>query len=210
MKRNVTILAKNPFTTRVKTRLGKDIGTDAARGVYARLLYQTLNQLVPSRSSVSLTLSLISYEDRTFFEEAFPELKITQQTSGDLGMKMDHALQSAFKTGAQTAIVIGSDLPAMGWDLVDQAFEQIREKTVVLGPSRDGGYYLIGMQTPGINVFKDIPWSTESVLVTTLEIIREAGYQPILLPEHQDIDLSSDLQQWQAELKKRGTKVKKG
>lgn len=200
MKQNVTILAKNPFTTRVKTRLAKDIGEDAARGVYARLLYQTLNRLAPSRSSVSLTLSLASHKDRTFFEEAFPELEITQQASGNLGMKIDYALQSAFQKGAQTAIVIGSDLPAMGWDLLDQAFEQTREKAVVLGPSRDGGYYLIGMQAPGVNVFKGVPWSSDRVLVITLDKIREAGFQPILLPEHQDIDFASDLVEWQADL----------
>ena len=200
MNHHVTILAKNPFTTQVKTRLAKDIGADAARGVYARLLYQTLNRLTSSRSKINLTLCLPSQNDRRFFEEAYPELEITQQASGDLGMKIHDALQSAFKTGAQTAIVIGSDLPAMGWNLLDQAFNQIQENAVLLGPSLDGGYYLIGMQAPGINIFKDVPWSSARVLMMTIEKIRAAGFQPILLPEHQDIDFASDLVEWQADL----------
>ncbi len=202
MKQNVTILAKNPFTTRVKTRLASDIGAAAARGVYARLLYQTLNRLAPTPSNASLTLSLPSPQDRQFFEAAYPELEITQQALGDLGNKMHHALESAFQKGAHAAIVIGSDLPAMDWDLLDQAFEQIQEKVVVLGPSQDGGYYLVGMQAPGVNVFTGIPWSSDRVLPMTLAKIRGAGYQPAFLPEHQDIDFSSDLQAWQIELKR--------
>jgi len=201
MKQNVTILAKNPFTTRVKTRLGKDIGADAARGVYARLLYQTLINLVTSfQSKTRLTLSLISYQDQAFFATAFPELEITLQASGDLGDRMYHALAIAFQKGAQKAIVIGSDLPSMNWELLEQAFERLEEKTVVIGPSLDGGYYLIGMQAPGIDVFKDISWSSDRVLNQTLERIQEIGWQSSLLPEQEDIDLRSDLERWQASL----------
>jgi uncharacterized protein len=202
MNKNVTILAKNPFTDRVKTRLAKDIGRDAACGIYARLLYQTLFQLLtPFKPSTRLTLSLVSDRDRPFFAEAFPELEITIQSPGSIGEKMNHALKTAFDNGAQKAIVIGSDLPDMDWELLDLAFKKITRKSIVLGPARDGGYYLIGMQSPGIDVFQDIPWSTNHVLTNTLERIADHGYQPEFLPEFQDIDHEPNLREWQASLR---------
>ena len=200
----MTVLAKNPFTTRVKTRLAGEIGEDAARGTYARLLYHTLNTLVSGPPhATGITLSLASPEDRFFFERAFPELAVNHQAPGDLGAKIQHALKEAFQHGAQKAVVIGSDLPFMDWDLLNQAFAEIRSETVVLGPASDGGYYLVGMQAPGVNVFKDIPWSSSGVLQMTLLRVRAEGYQPRLLPEFQDIDHLSDLEAWQAGLMQR-------
>jgi len=201
MKQNVTILAKNPFTTRVKTRLAEEIGENAARGIYTRMLYQTLNLLVSQpMADTSLTLSLYSPEDQDFFQAAYPELAISQQVGKDLGARIQHALQQAFNNGAHKALVIGSDLPFMNWDLLHQAFFLLRDKTIVLGPALDGGYYLIGMQPPGVDVFQDIPWSSADVLKVTLQKARVSGLQPLLLPEHRDIDLKSDLEVWQTGL----------
>jgi len=201
MKQNVTILAKNPFTTRVKTRLAEEIGENAACGIYTRMLYQTLNLLVSEpMADTSLTLSLFSPEDRDYFQAAYPELAINQQAGKDLGARIQHALQQAFHKGAHKALVIGSDLPFMHWDLLHQAFSLLRDKAIVLGPALDGGYYLIGMQAPGVDVFQEIPWSTADVLKVTLQKARAAGFQPLLLPEHRDIDHKSDLEAWQAGL----------
>lgn len=203
MQQNVTIMAKNPFTTRVKTRLAEEIGEDAARGTYARLLYQTLNTLTSEpEAGTSLTLSLFSPGDGDFFRIPFPELTISQQVGDHLGERLQHALHQAFHHGARKALVIGSDLPGMQWDVLRQAFDLLQDCRVVLGPTRDGGYYLIGMQAPGVDVFQDIPWSTAGVLKATMQKAREAGCQPILLPEKQDIDHRSDLDAWQAGLLK--------
>ena len=206
MRKNVTVLAKNPFDADVKTRLAQDLGVEQAKGVYARLLYQTLFSLLDKpEKETSLTLSLLSSRDREYFTEAFPEFEITHQASwGDLGEKIHHALQQAFQNGAQKAIVIGSDLPCIQWKCLNQAFEGINERNIALGPCVDGGYYLIGMQSPGVNVFQNIPWSTENVLGLTLEKVQAAGYQHYLLPECQDIDFQSDLRTWQASLTKVG------
>jgi hypothetical protein len=193
------VVARNPFNSQVKTRLAETLGTEVARGVYTRLVYETLLRMIHHRTdSVRITLSLANGTGLDLFHEAFPELTVTHQCEGNIGLRMMDAMDKAFEQGAEKAVLIGSDIPGITWDIVEQAFAVIDEETVALGPAKDGGYYLVGMQKPGVDVFRDIPWSTANVLACTISNITQQGRLPGFVPMLQDIDYIEDLRRWQA------------
>jgi uncharacterized protein len=115
------------------------------------------------------------------------------QRDGDLGDRMRRAFDDAFADGARRVVIIGSDLPDMNAALLRRAFDLLHSHPVVLGPSTDGGYYLLGMRQPRPELFDDMPWSTERVLDCTLHRLRGSGVTPALLQPLRDVDHASDL-----------------
>jgi hypothetical protein len=198
MKKHLIIFARSPFGPPVKTRLAEGLGVRAARGVYARLLYQTLFRLLEDQpEDVHITLSLASRRGVAFFKDAFPEMNVVHQADGDLGDRMNTALRMAFDGGAQQAAVIGSDLPEMDWQLIQSAFAQSDSETLALGPSADGGFYLICTSQFKPEILNGIPWSTEDVLPKLLGNLQTLGLKHYLLPVCRDIDYKADWQAWQ-------------
>ena len=197
----VILFAKSPFNQDVKTRLAKDIGAEAAQGVYTRLFFETLSKLIGEASdTVTVNLHLAESKSKQYFGEAYPELLINSQCDGSFGKRMTHALESVFELGADRVVLTGSDIPGLDWDLIKQAFCHINDQNIVLGPTYDGGFYLIGMATPWRKIFKNIPWSTPDVLKILVENIKELGNEVFFLPKHRDIDNINDLRSWQASL----------
>jgi hypothetical protein len=202
MREHLILFARSPFSPGVKTRLARGLGGSAARGIYARLLYQTLFRLLEGRQpDVKITLSLADGKGLPFFKEAFPELRVAHQCAGSLGVRMHAALKEAFDDGAEKSVLIGSDLPEMHYPLIRKAFDQIDPTTIVLGPAEDGGFYLIGLPAfPGSEIFDGIPWSTPNVLSRLVENIQQSGYQSSLLATQRDIDHAADWHAWQARM----------
>ena len=201
MNDRLIVFARNPFQPGVKTRLAHGIGQHAAQGVYARLLYSLLYRLVTDcPDDTAITLSLASHSGLKIFRTAYPELDVDHQCSGDIGVRMRTAIQKAFDEGAKRVVLIGSDLPEMDWALLHQAFSKINPDTIALGPTLDGGFYLVGMQAQVRDIFHDISWSTNRVLAGTITNIEAIGCRPALLPELPDIDLPEDWQRWRDQL----------
>ena len=197
MDKHLILVAKSPFGTDVKSRLAKDIGQAPAKGVYARLLYHTIfTLLVNPPSDVHITLSMASAEGKAFFVEAFPELQVTHQCQGNIGKRIGDAIQKSFTNGAKQTVLISTDQPGIPWGIINIAFQQINQETIVLGPSKDGGFYLVGMAAPGADIFHSISWSTEKVLTQTLKNIHDLGLNSELLKTMQDIDRGEDWESW--------------
>ena len=108
---------------------------------------------------------------------------------------MKNALAETFAAGFTRAVVIGSDLPDLPPEIIDEAFDRLTAIPAVIGPSRDGGYYLIGFTAEGFapSVFDDIPWGTETVFRKTLNRFRDQDIAPVILPVWRDIDTIEDL-----------------
>ena len=197
MKKHLIAFAKKPWPGYAKTRLGNKIGFEEAAGVYARFLYHCLFELVElSGEEISIELSLASESDQTFFNLAFPEFLISFQVGVDLGQRLTHALKGAFDDGAELVVIVGTDIPDLDRRVILSAFQALNKTEVVIGPCLDGGYYLIGTRNRTANLFENIRWSENSVLLQTEQLIRTQNFSFHLLPFLSDIDTVADYHCW--------------
>lgn len=186
--RALIIFIKNPILGRVKTRLAKDVGDPRALEIYQILLAHTYE--ITKHLDCDRFLFYDSYidQDDSWENDLY---KKRMQSSGDLGNRMKTAFAEVLAHHSHV-IVIGSDCLDISRDLIEQAFDQLGEMDIVLGPSIDGGYYLLGMNELFTELFDDIAWSTEHVLSQTITKILAHDKHYALLQELNDIDTIED------------------
>ena len=183
------IFLKNPVRGKVKTRLAETVGPDKALRIYHQLLAYT-RDLANSLEVKKQVWYSEHAEERDGWDPATCTLKVQQ--GDDLGEKMKNAFVEAFREGCKPVVIIGSDCAELTEGLLIQAFDSLVHNDVVIGPSEDGGYYLLGMNAHHPDLFEDIPWSTPDVLSKTLIKVKQKGLDLCLLPELNDVDLESD------------------
>jgi len=190
MKKVLLIFIKNPELGKVKTRLAKSIGDSEALHVYKKLLNSTVS--VAEKTDAHRQIWYSSYINNE--DGIKPELfgKYLQMGS-DLGERMKGAFRQAFDDGADRVVIIGSDCPDLSEAIVENAFERLDKNDLVIGPSEDGGYYLLGMNQYFESLFRDIEWSTESVLESTIQKAKLNNLNIFQLPVLNDIDNIEDL-----------------
>ncbi len=117
------------------------------------------------------------------------------QVGSELGERMKNSFRQAFQRGFSHAILLGTDLPDLPPEIIEEALSALKAGTPVIGPSADGGYYLIGFDRFNFNpaVFRPMPWGTAGVFARTIAEFRKSEPLPHILPEWQDIDAFSDL-----------------
>lgn len=183
------VFAKRPVAGRVKTRLAEEVGEDRALEVYRLLLEHTRRTCleVPVRRQ-------IWFDGRPADAGRWtaPQFESRVQPEGDLGARMSHAFREASGEGDVRMVLIGSDCADLRADHLRGAFEALTRHDLVLGPSSDGGYYLVGARAWHPELFKGISWSTPEVLSRTLEKARGQGLSTHLLPELGDVDTAGD------------------
>ena len=183
MSKRVAVFAREPRLGCVKTRLAAQIGPELALNCYS----ETLEIAIEAASNHALELW---YEGRPCPSWIERGLSLKQQPEGDLGSRM----LAAFCDGVE--LVIGSDIPLISSRYVEQAIDSLREADVVLGPTEDGGYCLIGMRRPLPKLFQGIAWSSSQVLTQTLAIARREHLHVELLPHLWDIDDATGYHRW--------------
>jgi rSAM/selenodomain-associated transferase 1 len=122
-----------------------------------------------------------------------PNLNFRGQGPGDLGVRLERAFKEAFQSGTNRVVIVGSDCPGLTPKILRQAIDGLADQDLVLGPARDGGYYLIGLSRPLSPLFVNIPWGTEKVFNKTIEIVNKFGLKALLLEPLDDIDRPEDL-----------------
>jgi rSAM/selenodomain-associated transferase 1 len=190
---SLIVFARAPVEGRVKTRLAKAIGERAALSLYLAFLEDVcaLAGSVDARRILCVDGALDHPALTRLAEDNGMELR--PQRGGDLGARMEAALEAALP-----ACVIGTDSPTLTPAQLEAALSQLGSHDVVVGPSTDGGYWLIGISRPLPELFRDIPWSTPEVLPLTLERLR--GRRAAVLPPHYDVDEVEDLRLLSAHL----------
>jgi rSAM/selenodomain-associated transferase 1 len=197
MKKRLITYAKKPLAGYAKTRLGSKIGYEESAGVYARLLYKTLFEINKlDKDELSVEVSVASKEDSPFFKKAFPEFVVSIQKGLDLGERFSNSFSNAFKDGADVVIVIGTDIPDLESVTINAAYSALEEKDVVIGPDRDGGYYLIGTRVKNANLFQEINWSSENVFTQTITLLESQNLSIEYLNILSDIDTYEDYLLW--------------
>lgn len=119
------------------------------------------------------------------------------QSDGDLGRRMLSAFRGAFAAGADRAVTAGADCPLITPEILRQAFDRAADHDLVLGPSRDGGYYLIGLRRAIAELFEGIAWGTGEVFDRTMAIAKSMGLSVALLETLDDVDRPEDLHIWE-------------
>ena len=196
--KRLVIFARYPVPGKVKTRLIPTLGAEGAAALHRRLLLRTLRSAQRACLSVPADLE-IHFDGGT--EQAMScwlgdSGRYAPQRAGDLGERMTGAFEECFRAGSTAAILIGSDCPELGAEIISRAFARLMETPVVLGPAQDGGYYLIGLRRPMPELFRDIPWGTDRVLAESLAVLERRGLKPALLDRLMDIDRPEDLPAW--------------
>lgn len=188
------IFAKTPRPGHVKTRLARAWGAAAAAQIYRRLGRQVVSQLAGAPAQTVLCFDPPGSEDEIRAWLGGQGVRaFVPQGDGDLGERMSRATTAAFAQGAQAVVVTGTDAPAVGAETVARALDALRCADVVIGPSSDGGYYLIGLVAPQPALFADMPWSTERVFRETTSRCAALGLRVTCLPVESDIDRPEDV-----------------
>ncbi len=201
MRRAIVVIGKAPIAGAAKTRLAPPLSPAEAADLYRGFLLDT----------VELALSL--EWDRTWLvhprgdgpllRRVLPEgrVRLLEQPRSGLGDALATTFERAFADGCESVILIGSDNPTLGPDPVLAAHTALVEhEDVALGPSADGGYYLIGMRRPHVGLFQNIEWSTPRVYAQTLERARALGLRVHSVREWYDVDHPADLHRLQRDL----------
>jgi uncharacterized protein len=190
MNNAVIIFVKNPVLGKVKTRLATTMGNEKALDIYKKLLAHTLLSVKEIMADVFVYFSDDIDENIFPFENTF--FRKVQQ-GNDLGERMKNAFDEVFDLWYDNVIIIGTDCPGIDLDLLDDAFLQLVNVDVVVGPAEDGGYYLLGMKKRNPQLFDGINWSTASVLYFTLDNCQKNNLTYTFLPMLSDVDEEKDL-----------------
>ncbi len=182
------ILFKNPLLGKVKTRIAKDLGDEKALEVYQKLIDHT--------QRVTIDLPVAKYlfygffiDDQDDWDSQHYHKKL--QVQGGLGERMSRAFQEILKKHDR-AIIIGSDCIELSTLVLLNAFEELKENDFVIGPTHDGGYYLLGMNAFYPDIFQDMVWSTDQVYRQTINKINKTHRTYSSLPKLYDVDYVDD------------------
>jgi len=198
MKKGLIIFVRHPELGKVKTRLAASIGDEATLIIYQKLLQHTFNISNSIDADKHVFYSEKVIEDDLWEGERF--FKGLQQDT-DLGNRMKHAFEKVFEKGYEKVGIIGSDSYELSAQIITDAFERLDQTDIVIGPAKDGGYYLLALKDYVKDIFQNIEWSTGKVLRQTIEVIKQKGYSYALLPLLTDVDTIDDLpQQWKDEV----------
>jgi|3_EtaG_2_1085321.scaffolds.fasta_scaffold48380_3 hypothetical protein len=191
-RRLLIIFVKNPELGKCKTRLAATIGDEKALNFYKNMLKRTKE--VAKKVNADKAIYYSSFIDKNdLWSNEPPFYKSLQNQNPDLGIKMKSAFEEAFQDGYDSVCIIGSDCYALDEKVIEKAFKSLENKDAVLGPSNDGGYYLLGMKQLHNQLFVNKEWSTESVASDTINDFRNLKLSFDLLDELTDIDNEEDL-----------------
>lgn len=189
----VILFLKAPIPGMVKTRLQAHFGEAQALALYQAMVGDLLKNL-GTNNSFDLHLFYWPAEGAGRIQDwlgaAYP---VHLQEGENLGAKMHRAFQKMFRQNYRQAVLIGSDLPILNSRFLDHTFRRFENAEVVLGPSEDGGYYLIGLNREHPELFANVEWSSATVLEQTLSNARLAGLTVSLTKKLRDVDTYEDV-----------------
>jgi rSAM/selenodomain-associated transferase 1 len=191
MKTALIIFVRHPELGKVKTRLAKVIGDHKALYVYNLLLAHTRQITIPlnCRKFIYYTDQVIEHDIWTF-----PGYTKRQQFGEDLGARMSNAFKELFDQGFKRVMIIGSDCYQLQTTALEQAVNALADNDVVIGPTFDGGYYLLGANRYVPELFTDKAWSTDQVTNQTIATVTRLALTYGLLQKLHDVDEATDLE----------------
>jgi len=192
----LAIMAKAPLPGTVKTRLVPPLTAEQAAELYRALLRDQFAHLRQPSGALRYVFYTPANAEMILRDLGGADYAYQAQSDGDLGARMQQVFADLRRIGHRNIVLIGSDLPALPLAILDNAFVLLAraERRVVLGPSRDGGYYLVGMNQPTPEIFDNMLWSHDRVLADTMARLDGLGVAHCMLPTWFDLDTAEDFQ----------------
>ncbi|MEM6522985.1 MAG: TIGR04282 family arsenosugar biosynthesis glycosyltransferase [Bacteroidota bacterium] len=191
MSELLIVFCKNPEPGKVKTRLAKDIGYEKAFHVYEKLMEHTQRVAEINGRDYAIYYSDYINKDDIWNNAVHKVL----QTGSNMGERMSNAMADGLSKGYRSVVLVGADIYDLTSDIIDYGFQKLTRSDVVIGPAKDGGYYLIGLKSEQREIFNIEKWSVSSVLKDTLNLVNTLGLSYQLLDELNDIDDLDDLKE---------------
>jgi hypothetical protein len=189
-KQAIIIFLKFPELGRSKTRLAATIGNENALKIYRELLEHT-HQITKDLDCDRFLFYDKESSDKMDWEaDKYTHLV---QVESDLGGRMKNAFADVFNKGYQNVIIIGSDCYELSETTLNEAFELLNQYDSVIGPAKDGGYYLLGLNQLIDSLFDDVAWSTDQVFPVTIKVLKEKNINYTTIIPLSDIDVYEDL-----------------
>jgi uncharacterized protein len=210
MTQALVIFAKAPIAGQVKTRLCPPLTLEQAAELYEGFLIDTVSRAC-SLAEVRVFLAITPADSEPIFRTLLPfPVSYFPQRGATLGEREANVFADLFNVGFARVVMIGSDIPTMPTSHLRGAFSLLAEpqNDVVLGPSRDGGYYLLGTRALHPELFENITWSTSVVFEETQRQARRTGLRVAQVPPWYDVDSEEELQQLVEELTQPGNAVR--
>jgi uncharacterized protein len=204
----IAIMAKASAPGRTKTRLVPPLSPEQAAAVNTVFLQDMAANLIAAGNHAAIVgyAAFAPAGSENFFRRILPSsIGLIDASLSNLGECLRHTIEELFARGHDAAVVLNSDSPTLPTELLVETAKTLAlpEERAVLGPSCDGGYYLLGLKRPHRRLFEDISWSTERVVAQTLERAHEVGLDMHLLPAWYDVDDPQDLGRLHRELNAR-------
>lgn len=198
----VAVMARVPGAGPVKSRLHDTLTPEQATALYRCFLLDRLDALA-TVPDVAPVIAFTPREAAAAMAALAPAgFRLLPQEGDDLTARLTGLLDRLLDEGHPAALVMDSDSPTLPMAYVAEAVRALAvvEADVVVGPSDDGGYYLIGLRAPHPALFEGVPWSTPGLLAATLDRARRLGLRVRLLPSWFDVDTAADLRRLRAEI----------
>ena len=189
LKQALIIFVRNPVLGKVKTRLAATAGEEHTLHVYRQLLQHT-HDITAGLSCDKFVFYAEDIVEEDMWEKSLYQKN--QQQGANLGERMQHAFSVLFEEGYGAVVIIGSDCIELTTALIGRAFSTLAGQDMVIGPSADGGYYLLGLTQMDSRLFENISWSSNAVLQQTLAAAAELHRKPALLEQLHDVDTEAD------------------
>ncbi len=197
--KTLIIFTRYPEPGKTKTRMIPALGPEGAAKLQRQMSEHTLKNAKQWQrvSEGKIAIHFAGGDVSLMSNWLGKELTYYPQVTGDLGYKMQSALNQAFNNGATKVVTIGIDCPDINLALLNQAFTSLSEHDLVLGKAEDGGYYLIGLNRLIPELFQNINWGTSQVLAQTQNIANSLNLNTAYLPTLPDVDRPEDLFIWE-------------
>ena len=192
------VFTRFPIAGTTKTRLIPALGPKGAADLQRSMTEHTLARLRRLGSN-SIEVRYDGAHRSVMRDWLGQEFVLRSQGEGNLGRRLARAVHDAFLARIARVVVVGTDCPQLKVTHILEALDALREHALVIGPARDGGYYLIGLNRDVPELFQGIEWGTDRVLEQTLVRARELGLESKLLETLDDIDDPEDLPIWKRE-----------
>ena len=200
MRRALIVIGKAPEPGTTKTRLVPFLAPDQAAALYHAFLLDAIHlglqlgwertSMVHPRGAGSALKAIVPRQ-----------VKLIEQHAGGLGGALAFAFEHHFEEGFERVVLIGSDNPTLPAEPIEQACAALDSYDVSIGPTSDGGYYLIGLRRPHLELFEAIDWSTPRVCAQTLARAQQLGLRVRAVREWYDVDGPADLERLHRELR---------